>query len=116
MVRDLPEVFPGRIKSDAQTKWKWTWRESRTVVNSEKAALLISTPPSGLKEGDFIVSRRAARADVYAISVVPAEAQMTTARFAEAINTVRELARRRAVDGWYTCDHTHFVPIARFRP
>ena len=87
------------------------------MVNSEKAAALLTTGrTSVLKEGDFIVSRRAARADVYAISVVPAEPQMTTVRFDEAIDTVRELARSRAVDGWYTCDHTHFVPIARYRP
>ena len=67
------------------------------------------------KQGDLLVSRCTARADVYAISVVPAEARLTTGRFEEAINTVGELARRRAVDRWYTCDYTHFVPIARYR-
>jgi hypothetical protein len=92
-------------------------QEPRTVVNSQKAAALSTSGRTPVpKEGDLLVSRRTARADVYAISVVPAEAQLTTVRFEEAINAAGELARRRAVDGWYTCDHTHFVPIARHRP
>ena len=52
------------------------------------------------KEGDLIVSRRTARADVYAISVVPDAAHLTTVRFQEAISTVveaRALARGRRV-------------------
>jgi hypothetical protein len=28
---------------------------------------------------------------------------------------VQRFAQLNAVDGWYTCDHTHFVCIARHR-
>lgn len=91
--------------------------ESGAVVNSPTATALPARGSTRVpKEGDLLVSKRTARADVYAISVVPAAAHLTTGRHYEAIRTVGELARRRAVDGWYTCDHTHFVPIARFRP
>jgi hypothetical protein len=65
--------------------------------------------------GDVVVSERTARADVYAISVVPAEAHVVAGRYAEAIETVRELARQRGVDGWYTGDQTHYVRVARYR-
>ena len=86
------------------------------VMNSQKAtAMLRGGRRPSPKHGDLIVSKRTARADIYAISVVPGEPDLTTVRFEEAINTVGELARRRAVDGWYTCDHTHFIQIARYR-
>lgn len=65
--------------------------------------------------GDVLVSRPTARADVYAISVIPGKALIVPAHFQEAMERVDELARGLAVDGWYTCDHTHFVQIARHR-
>jgi hypothetical protein len=90
--------------------------ESRTVSNIQKASALSTVGRTPVPEhGDLLVSKRMARADVYAISVVPAEALLTTTRFEEAIGLLGELARMRAVDGWYTCDHTHFIPIARYR-
>jgi hypothetical protein len=84
-------------------------------MNSEKATVLIRDRRPFPEQGDLIVSRRTARADVYSISVIPDQAHLTTVRFEEAIHTVEELAGRRAVDGWYTCDHTHFIQIARYR-
>ena len=65
--------------------------------------------------GDVLVSRPTARADVYAISVIPSEARIVAARYQDAIEKVDELARRLAVDGWFTWDHTHFARIARHR-
>jgi hypothetical protein len=65
--------------------------------------------------GDVLVSERTARADVYAISLVPADAHMMVRRYDEAIRTVQELARQHQVDGWCTVDQTHFARIARYR-
>ena len=65
--------------------------------------------------GDVLVSEPTARADVYVISVVPAQMVLVMPRYAEAIAKVREMARERAVDGWYTCDQTHYAQIARHR-
>ena len=67
------------------------------------------------KSGDVLVSRPTARADVYAISVIPSKARIVAARYQDAMEKVDELARGLAVDGWYTCDHTHFARIARHR-
>jgi hypothetical protein len=67
------------------------------------------------QSGDVLVSRPTARADLYAISVLPSEAHIVAARYQEAMDRVDELARGLAVDGWYTCDHTHFAQIARYR-
>ena len=64
------------------------------------------------RPGDVVASRASARADLYEISVVPADTQTVAGRYPEAIAHVRELARRLRVDGWYTSDHTHYVPIA----
>ena len=65
--------------------------------------------------GDVLVSARSARADVYAISLVPAVARLTVTRYAEAIEKVRDAARGLRVDGWFTRDHTHYVRVAHFR-
>jgi hypothetical protein len=65
--------------------------------------------------GDVLASRPTARADVYAISVVPSQAHIVVTRYQDAIGRVEELARGLAVDGWYTCDHTHFARVARHR-
>ncbi|HJR60457.1 MAG TPA: hypothetical protein VJ813_13680 [Vicinamibacterales bacterium] len=70
---------------------------------------------SGPVSGDVVVSERTARADVYAISVVPAPAQIFALRYREAIEKVRELARQRGVDGWYTGDQTHYAQVVRHR-
>ena len=68
-----------------------------------------------MKSGDVLVSRPTARADVYDISVVPALARMTDLRYEDGKEAGRQLARRLGVDGWFTCDHTHFMRIATFR-
>lgn len=65
--------------------------------------------------GDVLVSEPTARADVYAISVVPGPAQMVAGRYPDAIEAVRDLARERGVDGWYTGDQTHYAQVARYR-
>ena len=90
-------------------------QESHTVLTSQNPAASSTSGRRLPRSGDLLVSRRMARADVYAISVVPAEALLTTIRFDIAVETAGELARRREVDGWYTCDDTHFVPISRYR-
>jgi hypothetical protein len=65
--------------------------------------------------GDVLVSRARARADVYAISVIPSETRIVAARYQDAMEKADELACGLAVDGWYTCDHTHFARIASHR-
>ena len=65
--------------------------------------------------GDILVSERTARADVFAISIVPMDGDITVTRYSAAIERVRELARARRVDGWYTCDHTHYARVASYR-
>jgi N-acetyl-beta-hexosaminidase len=65
--------------------------------------------------GDVLASARTARADVYTISIVPATAHLSATRHAEALEKVRELARGLDVDGWFTCNHTHYARVASFR-
>ena len=76
--------------------------------------------PSGIRRapqaGDILVAERSARADVFSISIIAAERDITVRRYAEAIERVRELARTRRVDGWYTSDHTHYARVASYRP
>jgi hypothetical protein len=67
------------------------------------------------QSGDVLASRPRARADIYEISVVPTKATPVPMRYDDAMERVRELARMLAVDGWYTCDHTHFARIASHR-
>ncbi len=66
--------------------------------------------------GDILASERSARADVFAINIIPTDSEMIVARYSEAIERVQELARTRRVDGWYTSDHTHYARIASYRP
>jgi hypothetical protein len=73
------------------------------------------TCPPVMKPGDVLVSRPTARADVYDISVVPAVPRVSNVRYEDGMETGRQLARELAVDGWFTCDHTHVVPIAKHR-
>jgi hypothetical protein len=67
------------------------------------------------RAGDVLASERTARADVYAISIVPAGAHLTERRYSTAIERVRSLAQGLKVDGWFTCDHTHYARVANFR-
>ena len=71
-----------------------------------------STPQAG----DILVSERSARADVFEISIIPSDSDVTLTRYSAAIERVRELARARQVDGWYTSDHTHYARVASYRP
>ena len=91
-------------------------RESRIAVEGQ-SPLTVSPMPRrpAPTSGDVLVSRPTARADVYAISVIPSEARIVAARYQDAMEKVDELARGLAVDGWYTCDHVHFARIARHR-
>ena len=70
---------------------------------------------SAPEPGDVLASRPTARADLYLISIVPEAGQRTARRHHDAVHVVRELARERRVDGWFTCDQTHYVRIARHR-
>lgn len=65
--------------------------------------------------GDVLASRPTARADVYTISILPAPSHLTAARHSEALDKVRVLARELNVDGWFTCNHTHYACVASFR-
>ena len=65
--------------------------------------------------GDVLASQPTARADLYFISVVPDAAHLTARRHPEAVDTVRDLARQRSVDGWLTYNRTHYARIARNR-
>jgi hypothetical protein len=65
--------------------------------------------------GDVLASARTARADVYTISIVPDPAHLTERRYSAAIEKVRSLADGLKVDGWFTCDHTHYAQVAHFR-
>jgi hypothetical protein len=67
------------------------------------------------QEGDVLASRRTARADSFAISVIPAPTHAVARRYDDAIASIREVARERAVDAWYTCNHTHFLRVAHHR-
>jgi hypothetical protein len=87
-------------------------------VGERQSEELFSPPPprSGPIQGDVLASRPTARADLYLISVVPSIEHTTARRYPEAIETVRTLARQRRVDGWFTCNHTHYARIAQYRP
>jgi hypothetical protein len=72
--------------------------------------------PSVPQAGDILASERSARADVFAISIIGAGSDETVTRYSAAIARVRELARTRRVDGWYTGDQTHYARVASYRP
>jgi hypothetical protein len=109
------------------------WILVRTMSNAERTSGMstqrgvgVEEPPSANgrvareslvrpRAGDVLASRPTARADLYAISIVPADAHVTATRYAEAIETVRALAHGRHVDGWFTCNHTHYARVAAHR-
>jgi hypothetical protein len=97
-----------RLKGDNRMS---THGRSTTVGHT----VSIPSPPSRPAPGDVLVSEPTARADVYSISVVPGPAQMVVERYPDAIDAVRDLARDRGVDGWYTGDQTHYAQVARYR-
>ena len=94
-------------------------------MNTRAAAItpdddrLRKAPRPGLRSvpqaGDILACERSARADVFSVSIIPTDSDVTVTRYSEAIERVRELARMRRVDGWYTCDHTHYARIASYR-
>ena len=67
------------------------------------------------QQGDVLASRPTARADRFAISVIPAPTHAVAARYDEAIASIREFARQHAVDAWYTSNHIHFLRVAHHR-
>jgi hypothetical protein len=71
--------------------------------------------PAAPQAGDILVAERSARADRFSISTIPTDSDIVATRYSEAIERVKELARRRRVDGWYTCDHTHYARVASYR-
>lgn len=81
-------------------------------MNTRGAAIATNTAPQA---GDILASERSARADVFAISIIATDGDETVKRYATAIARVRELARTRRVDAWYTCDQTHYARVASYR-
>src|SRR5688572_28405546 len=67
------------------------------------------------RHGDILVSQKSARADRYSIGVVDDAEQEVAPGFDEAMRIATQLAGERKVDGWYTCDHTHFLLVAHHR-
>jgi hypothetical protein len=82
--------------------------------NRKTTPRMVSQRPAP-RSGDVLVSRPTARDDLYAIGVVPTAGDVFAVRHAAAIERACELARELGVDGWYTCDHTHFARIATNR-
>ena len=70
---------------------------------------------SAPNDGDVLASRQTARADFYSISIVPDTGHTRAGRYSVAIATVQELAERLGADGWFTCDHSHFLRVAMHR-
>ena len=68
---------------------------------------------SRLKSGDVLVSRPTARADVYQVQIIPVVSHASHRSYEDGIEAGRMLARSLGVNGWFTCDHTHFMAIAR---
>jgi hypothetical protein len=66
-----------------------------------------------LNPGDVLVSRPTARADLYQLQIIPVASHATHSRYEDGIAAGRQLARSLGVNGWFTCDHTHFMSIAR---
>ena len=81
------------------------------VLNRPAAAAVRLVP----RPGDIMASRPTAREDSYAISVIPGATQGIASGYNEALDTVRRLAELHAVDGWYTCNHIHFLRVAHHR-
>ena len=71
---------------------------------------------SAPQAGDILASERSARADAFAISIVPTDSDVTVTRYSAAIERVQDLARTRRVDGWFTSDHIHYARVASYRP
>jgi hypothetical protein len=67
------------------------------------------------RDGDVLVSKRTARADLYTISIVPGVGNTRARHHSEAIERVQELSAQLGVDGWFTCNHTHFARVAMHR-
>ena len=64
----------------------------------------LQKPPPGPRRlapqaGDILASERSARADFYAVSIVPTGSEVTVRRYSAAIERVEALARTRRVDG-----------------
>jgi hypothetical protein len=64
------------------------------------------------KSGDVLVSRPTARADVYQLQIIPAGSHASHRCYEDGMEAGRRLARSLGVDGWFTADHRHFLPIA----
>ena len=86
-----------------------TTREGSEITNEHHHSRF------GPQAGDVLASRPTARADLYTISILPAGSHLTATRHSEALDKVRVLARELNVDGWYTCNHTHYARVASFR-
>ena len=84
----------------------------RSLRNAPRPDLRRTAPQAG----DILVAERSARAHMFSISTIPSDKDIVATRYSEAIERVQELTRRRRVDEWYTCDHTHYARVASYRP
>ncbi len=100
MARHLPLCF-----RDSATKGR------EAAVNAFAARKAGPFP----QPGDVVASRATARSDNYTIRILPDTACEVAARYPDAIERVRQRARRLEVDGWFTADHTHFLRVAQCR-
>jgi hypothetical protein len=93
-----------------------TTRGPAIAINDDTLKKAAAAPRRAAPQaGDIIASERRARADVYTVSIVPNDTPVTLGRYSAAIRMVQALARTRQVDGWYTCDQTHFARVAHHR-
>jgi hypothetical protein len=124
--QSFAQSLGSRLASDPWTRISERRIGRITTMSAQVRSIAVENTPShntssipsrrsGPVAGDVLASERTARADVYAISVVPGPAQIFARRYPEAIERVRELARQRGVDGWFTGDQTHYASIARYR-
>jgi hypothetical protein len=100
----------------ATSHWMRTCRTTSPLLRSpydliEKRFcqdLTCPATPSRPTVGDVVASRPTARADLFAIAIVPDRGELVPACYDRAL-IARTSARERAVDGWYTCDHAHYA-------
>ena len=86
-------------------------RGSPTAPNRPSPERRRSAPQAG----DILASERSARADVYTVSIVASDQEVTVRRYSAVIELVETLARERRVDGWFTNDQTHYARVAHHR-
>jgi hypothetical protein len=115
MARTLPLILVQAMSKAEQTSGMTTQEGMGVEDRPSEKGLVARGFRTRPQAGDVLASRPTARADLYAISIFPVAAHVTATRYSEAIETVRKLARGRRVDGWFTCNHTHYARVSAHR-